>query len=124
MPADKLQQSLQALTDLYAARRFSQMQRWEAQTWLEIKGLRARNAGKQALWGRLLRRKCYMKTRVWSPGRKRSPAKGIWQNSDVRKSDQKVTERAPKTKKVIRTPFANLLLRHPDLENVKTCKKV
>ena len=50
----------------------------------------------------------------------RSPAKGVWQKSDeksdksVRKSDRKVTERVPKTKKSDRTPFADLLLRHPD----------
>ena len=42
-----------------------------------------------------------------SPWRKRSPAKGLWQKSgeksdrSVKKSDQKVTERVPKTKKVI-----------------------
>ena len=50
-----------------------------------------------------------------SPCRKRSPAKGVWQKSDeksdksVRKSDQKVTESVPKTKKSDRTPFADLL---------------
>ena len=55
-----------------------------------------------------------------SPCRKRSPAKGVWQKSDeksdknVRKSDRKVTESVPKTKKNDRTPFAALLLRHPD----------
>ena len=55
-----------------------------------------------------------------SPCRKRSPAKGVWQKSDeksdrsVRKSDRKVTESVPKTKKSDRTPFAALLLRHPD----------
>ena len=43
----------------------------------------------------------------FSPCRKRSPAKGVWQKSDaksdrsVRKSDRKVTESVPKTKKVI-----------------------
>ena len=31
-----------------------------------------------------------------------------------RKSDQKVTERVPKTKRSDRTPFADLLLRHPE----------
>ena len=56
-----------------------------------------------------------------SPCRKRSPAKGVWQKSDkqksdksVRKSDRKVTESVPKTKKSDRTPFAALLLRHPE----------
>ena len=49
----------------------------------------------------------------FSPCRKRSPAKGVWQKSDeksdksVRKSDRKVTESVPKTKKVI-----ELLLPH------------
>ena len=53
---------------------------------------------------------------------KRSPAKGVWQKSDeksdksVRKSDRKVTESVPKTKKSDRTPFAALLLRHPEGE--------
>ena len=43
-----------------------------------------------------------------SPRHKRSPAKGVWPKSDeesdrsIRKSDQKVTERVPKTKKVIK----------------------
>ena len=52
-----------------------------------------------------------------SPCRKRSPAKGVWQKSDeksdrsIRKSDRKVTESIPKTKKSDRTPFAALLLR-------------
>ena len=32
----------------------------------------------------------------------------------IRKSDRKVTESVPKTKKSDRTPFAALLLRHPD----------
>ena len=56
-----------------------------------------------------------------SPCRKRSLAKGVWQKSDeksdeksIRKSDRKVTESVPKTKKSDRTPFADLLLRHPD----------
>ena len=55
-----------------------------------------------------------------SPCRKRSPAKGVWQKSDeksdrsIRKSDRKVTESVPKTKKSDRTPFAALLLRHPE----------
>ena len=55
-----------------------------------------------------------------SPCRKRSPAKGVWQKGDeksdrnIRKSDQKVTERVPETKKSDRTPFADLLLRHPE----------
>ena len=41
--------------------------------------------------------------------------KGVWQKSDeksdrsIRKSDQKVTERLPQTKKSDRTPFAGLL---------------
>ena len=47
---------------------------------------------------------------ICSPCRKRSPAKGVWQ----RKSDQKVTERVPKTKKVIEllwpTSFCGTLL--------------
>ena len=33
---------------------------------------------------------------------------------NIRKSDQKVTERVPKTKKSDRTPFAGILLRHPE----------
>ena len=43
----------------------------------------------------------------FSPCRKRSPAKGVWQKSDeisdrsIRKSDQEVTEIVPKRKKVI-----------------------
>ena len=55
-----------------------------------------------------------------SPCRKRSPAKGGRQKSDeksdrsIRKSDRKVTESIPITKKSDRTPFAALLLRHPD----------
>ena len=51
-----------------------------------------------------------------SPWRKRSPAKRVWQKSDrsIRKSDRKVTESVPKTKKCDRTPFAALLLRHPE----------
>ena len=37
-------------------------------------------------------------------------------DKSVRKSDRKVTESAPKTKKKSdRTPFAALLLRHPDV---------
>ena len=55
--------------------------------------------------------------REWSPCRKRSPAKGVWQKSDeksdrsIRKSDRKVTKSVPKTKKKLsnsfcRTPFA------------------
>ena len=37
----------------------------------------------------------------------------------VRKSDQKMTKRVPKTKKKSdRTPFADLLLRHPDIQLV------
>ena len=57
---------------------------------------------------------------LFSPCRKRSPAKGVWQKSDeksdksVRKSDRKVTESVPKTKKSDGTPFAALLLQHPD----------
>ena len=55
-----------------------------------------------------------------SPWRKRSPAKGVWQKSDeksdrsIPKSDRKATESVPKTKKSDRTPFAALLLRHPE----------
>ena len=57
---------------------------------------------------------------LFSPCRKRSPAKGVWQKSDeksdrsIRKSDRKVTKSVPKTKKSDRTPFAALLLRRPD----------
>ena len=60
-----------------------------------------------------------------SPCCKRSPAKGVWQKSDeksdrsVRKSDRKVTESVPKTKKSDRTPFAALLLRHPEKSSIK-----
>ena len=54
-----------------------------------------------------------------TPCRKRTPAKGVWQKGDkretkIRKSDPKVTERVPKTKKSDRPPFADLLLRHPE----------
>ena len=63
---------------------------------------------------------------LFSPCRKRSPAKGVWQKGDekshksVRKSDRKVTESVPKTKKSDRTPFAAVLLRHPDVFPAKT----
>ena len=63
---------------------------------------------------------------ILSPCRKRSPAKGVWQKSDeksdrsIRKSDRKVTESVPKTEKSDRTPFAALLLRHPDSRFEKT----
>ena len=36
----------------------------------------------------------------------------------IRKSDRKVTESVPKTKKSDRTPFAALLLRHPDIKKI------
>ena len=48
---------------------------------------------------------------IWIP--QRSDQKS---DRSVRKSDQKVTERVPKRKKSDRTPFADLLLRHPDLQ--------
>ena len=41
----------------------------------------------------------------------------------IRKSDQKVTESVPKTKKSDRTPFAAFLLRHPELRTKNTVDK-
>ena len=59
--------------------------------------------------------------RKTSPCRKRSPAKGVWQKSEeksdrsIRKSDRKVTESIPTTKKVI-----ELLLPHSFCGTLKT----
>ena len=63
-----------------------------------------------------------------SPCRKRSPAKGVWQKSDeksdrsIRKSDRKVTESVPKTKKSDRTPFDALLKTPPPKKNKRSHK--
>ena len=57
----------------------------------------------------------------FSPCRKRSPAKGVWQKSDeisdrsIRKKWPRGDRNSPETKKSDRTPFADLLLRHPEL---------
>ena len=64
-------------------------------------------------WPRLAAAGGFRFTVKLHPARKRSPAKGVWQKSDeksdrsIRKSDRKVTESVPKTKKVI-----ELLLPH------------
>ena len=56
-----------------------------------------------------------------SPCRKRSPAKGVRQKESgnkvtkkVTEASEKVTEKSPETEKSDRTPFADLLLRHPE----------
>ena len=60
-----------------------------------------------------------------SPCRKRSPAKGVCQKRDeksdrsVRKSDQKVTKRVPKTKKVIELLLPTSFCRPPQEHVVK-----
>ena len=52
--------------------------------------------------------------------RQKEFGKKVTKKSDrsIRKSDQKVTERVPKTKKSDRTPFADLLLRHPEFNSL------
>ena len=81
---------------------------------------RDRNRKKE--WPTLLRTPFCGTLNVFLFSRNWSPAKGGWQKSDrrIRKSDQKVTERVPKTKKSDRTPFADLLLRHPKFSFHKT----
>ena len=54
---------------------------------------------------------------LFSPCRKRSQAKGASKKvtKTVTEASAKVTERVPKAKRSDRTPFADLLLRHPDV---------
>ena len=77
-----------------------------------------RNGPKSPQWRLLAMNRRLDHPKFMSPCRKRSPAKGLWQKSDersdrsIRRSDQKVTERVPKTNKkrrsnfFCRTPFA------------------
>ena len=94
----------------------------------QLRGLyspcRHQESGKRSL-ARKWREKRQKHQKKWPKSdRKSSPAKGVWQESDeksdrsIRKSDQKVTERVPKTKKIKwSNSFADLLLRHPDYPN-------
>ena len=60
-----------------------------------------------------------------SPCRKRSPAKEVWQTSDKSGGPEKVTKRGQKKwPKSDRTPFADLLLRHPEGRLSLTIRKV